>query len=61
MELEEGLEFYRRCLEHCDEVIASLYARTDLPKERKAALIDKQLDTRNLLVKTIEQIEELLR
>ena len=61
MELEEGLEFYRRCLQHCDKVIASLYARTDLPKERKMALIDRQLDTRNQLVKTIEQIEELLR
>lgn len=61
MELEEGLEFYRRCLEHCDEVISDLYARTDLPKERKMALIDQQLDTRNRLMKTIEQIEELLR
>ena len=24
MELKEGLEFYRSCLEHCDKVIASL-------------------------------------
>ncbi len=30
MELEEGLEFYRKCLEHCDMVIASLY---DVEKE----------------------------
>jgi hypothetical protein len=33
----------------------------DLSKERKQALIDKLLITRNELVKTIERIEELLR
>lgn len=61
MELQEGLEFYRRCLKHCDETIADLFARRDLTEERKAALIDKQLDTRNMLKETIEAIEELLR
>lgn len=60
MELEEGLKFYRQCLEHCDRVIASLND-SDLPEERKQALIDKQLDTRNMLQKRIEIIEELLR
>lgn len=60
MELKEGLEFYRKCLEHCDMVIANLY-NSDLPKERKQALIDRQLDTRNMLKKRIEIIEELLR
>lgn len=60
MELQEGLEFYKKCLADCDRVIASLY-KTDIPEERKQALLDKQLDTRNLLKKTIEQIEELLR
>lgn len=60
MELKEGLEFYRQCLEHCDKVIATLY-NSDLPKERKQALIDKLLDTRNMLQKRIEIIEELLR
>ena len=60
MELEEGLEFYRKCLEHCDMVIASLYER-EIPEARKQALIDKQLDTRNMLKKRIEIIEELLR
>ena len=60
MELKEGLEFYRRCLVDCDRVIASLY-NSDLPKERKQALIDRQLDTRNMLKKRIEIIEELLR
>lgn len=60
MEMEEGLEFYRKCLEHCDMVIASLYER-EIPEARKQALIDKQLDTRNMLKKRIEIIEELLR
>ena len=60
MELKEGLEFYRKCLKHCDEVIASLY-QSDIPKERKQALIDMELDTRNMLQKRIEIIEELLR
>ena len=60
MELKEGLEFYRKCLEHCDMVIANLY-NSDLPKERKQALIDRQLDTRNMLKKRIEIIEKLLR
>jgi hypothetical protein len=32
-----------------------------MPKERKQALIDRQLDTRNMLKKRIEIIEELLR
>jgi hypothetical protein len=41
-------------------VIANLY-NSDLPKERKQALIDRQLDTRNMLKKRIEIIEELLR
>ena len=60
MELKKGLEFYRQCLNHCDKIIASLND-SDLPKERKQALIDKQLDTRNMLKKRIEIIEELLR
>ena len=60
MELIEGLELYRRCLKHCDEVIAELY-NSDLPKEMKQALIDMELDVRNMLQKRIEFIEELLR
>lgn len=60
MELQEGLEFYKRCLKHCDDVLATLYA-SDLPVERKTALIDKQLDTRNELTKRIQLLEELLR
>ena len=61
MELKEGLEFYRKCLQDCDRVIADLYHHQDIPRERKQALIDKLLITRNKLVKTIERIEELLR
>ena len=53
-------EFYRKCLQDCDRVIADLYHQ-DIPRERKQALIDKLLITRNKLVKTIERIEELLR
>lgn len=60
MELKKGLDFYRQCLDHCDKVIASLN-ESDLPKERKQALIDRMLDTRNMLKKRIEIIEELLR
>ena len=61
MELKEGLEFYKRCLVDCDRVLADLLARDDLTAARKEALIDKQLDVRNKLKKTIEMIEELLR
>lgn len=61
MELKEGLEFYKRCLVDCDRVLADLLARDDLTEARKEALIDKQLDVRNKLKKTIEVIEELLR
>lgn len=60
MELKEGLKFYRSCLKHCDEVIASLY-NSDIPNDMKQALIDKELDTRNMLQKRIDIIEELLR
>jgi hypothetical protein len=61
MELQEGLEFYKRCLADCDRVLADLLAREDLYEERKQALIDRQLDVRNKLKRTIETIEELLK
>ena len=61
MELKEGLEFYCKCLEDCDRVLADLYKNSDIPESRKSALIDKQLDIRNRLKETIERIEELLR
>ena len=61
MELQEGLDFYRKCLEDCDRVLANLLNNKDIPENRKNALIDKQLDIRNRLKETIEKIEELLR
>ena len=61
MELQEGLDFYRKCLEDCDRVLADLLNNKSLPEARKNALIDKQLDVRNRLKETIERIEELLR
>lgn len=60
MELQEGLEFYKQCLKHCDDVLASLYA-SDLQERRKTTLIDKLLDTRNELTRRIEFLEELLK
>jgi len=60
MELQEGLEFYKQCLKHCDDVLASLYA-SDLQERRKMTLIDKLLDTRNELTRRIEFLEELLK
>jgi hypothetical protein len=52
------LEFYRKCYEDCRLVIADLYKRDDIPKERKEALIDKMLDKMNELKRLIEEIEE---
>lgn len=61
MELQDGLEFYKRCLVDCDRVLADLITRNDIDEARKEALIDKMLDARNRLKRTIEMIEELLR
>ena len=61
MELQEGLEFYKKRLADCDRVLGNLLAREDLNEKRKQALIDRQLDVRNKLKRTIEMIEELLR
>ena len=61
MELKEGLEFYKKCLTDCDRVIADLLTRADLEENHKQALIDRQLEIRTRLKKTIEVIEELLR
>ncbi len=61
MELQEGLDFYRKCLADCDRAILDLNEQKGIPRERKLVLIDKLLDSRNRLVRTIEQIEELMR
>lgn len=54
------LEFYRKCYEDCELVIADLYHREDIPKERKEVLIDKMLDKMNELKKLIDEIEEFM-
>lgn len=61
MELEEGLDFYQRCLEWCKKVIESYQADTTLPEARRNYLIDKMLDKMNEFQKNIDKIEELLR
>ncbi|MBR1410792.1 MAG: hypothetical protein IJ580_06820 [Prevotella sp.] len=61
MELKEGLEFYRRCLEYCKQSMTELIKDKSIPKERKDALIDKLLDRMVEFQKRIETIEELLR
>lgn len=61
MELEEGLEFYRRCREWCKKVIESYQADTTLSEDRRNYLTDQMLDRMNEFQKRIEAIEELLR
>lgn len=53
----DKLEFYRKCYEDCKLVIAELYKREDIPKEKKMALIDQMLDKMNELKRIIEDIE----
>ena len=61
MELEEGLDFYRRCVEWCKKVIESYQADTAIPEARRKYLIDQMLDRMNKFQKRIDEIEELLR
>ena len=61
MELEEGLEFYRRCMENCKRVIEAFQADTTLSEERRNYLIDQMLDRMNEFQKRVDAIEELLR
>lgn len=61
MELQEGLEFYRRCMEYTKQVISELLKDESIPKERKDVLIDKLLDRMIEFQKRIDAIEELLR
>lgn len=56
----DKLEFYRKCYEDCKLVIADLYARDDLPEERKSALIDQMLDKMNELKALIEELENYI-
>ena len=61
MELQEGLEFYRRCLEYTKLSLSELMKDKRLPEKRKQALIDKLLDKMIEFQKLIDAIEELLR
>lgn len=61
MELKEGLEFYRRCLEHAKLSLSALIKDKSIPEERKQVLIDKLLDRITEFQKIIDVIEELLR
>lgn len=61
MELQEGLEFYRKCIEYSKQAMSELMKDESLSKERKEALIDKLLDRMIEFQKRIDAIEELLR
>ena len=61
MELQDGLEFYRRCLEYAKRSMRSIMEDQSIPKWRKDALIDKLLDKMVEIQKRIDAIEELLR
>lgn len=61
MELQEGLEFYRRCLEYAKLSLQELMKDKTIPIERRQALIDKLLDSMIKIQRNIDSIEELLR
>lgn len=61
MELEEGLEFYRRCIGYTKQALSELMKDKSIPPERKNVLIDKLLDRMIEFQKRIDTIEELLR
>ena len=61
MELKEGLEFNKRCLERCKQILDDLRENEDIPAARKEALIDKMLDRMNEFQKNIDFLEELIR
>lgn len=61
MELKEGLEFYRKCLESAKKTMTELMNDESIAKERKEVIIDQLLDKMIEIQKRIEFIEELLR
>lgn len=61
MELQEGLEFYRRCIEDAKLSITEVMKDDSIPEERKKAIIDHFLDMMIEFQKRIDVIEELLR
>ena len=60
MELQEGLEFYRRCLEYAKLSLQEVINNKEIPEWRKQTLIDKLLDRIIEFQKSIDTIEELL-
>ena len=61
MELQEGLDFYRRCLEYAKLSLQEVINNKEIPEWRKQTLIDKLLDRIIEFQKSIDTIEELLR
>jgi hypothetical protein len=61
MELQEGLDFYRKCLDYARQSMQLVMKDPNIPEWRKAALIDKLLDRMIEIQKNIDAIEELLR
>lgn len=61
MDLQEGLEFYRRCLEYAKLSLQEVINNKEIPEWRKQTLIDKLLDRIIEFQKSIDTIEELLR
>lgn len=61
MEPQEGLEFYRKCLESAKLSLQELMKDKSIPEWRKQPLVDKLLDRMIEFQKNIDAIEELLR
>lgn len=61
MELQEGLEFYRKCLEYAKQSMQAIMKDQSIPEWRKGPLIDKLLDKMIEIQTNIDAIEELLR
>ncbi len=61
MELQEGLDFYRKCMEYAKLSLQEIMKDKSIPEWRKKALIDKLLDRMIEIQKTIDTIEELLK
>ncbi len=61
MELQEGLEFYRKCLEYAKLSLQELMKDKNIPEWKKQPLVDKLLDRMIEFQKNIDAIEELLR
>ena len=61
MELQEGHEFYSRCMEYAKLSLQEVINNKEIPEWRKQTLIDKLLDRIIEFQKSIDTIEELLR